>query len=90
MMLELRFSILPSVASGIDLEDFIGLNATLFISHNVGEERTYANIETILPANGKGADRYALTPSDGYVRVIHREGYKEPAEYAASLNGVAV
>lgn len=76
--------------AGIDLEEFLGLNATIFIAHNQGEERTYANIETILPANGKGAEKHSLSPSQEYIRVIHREGYKEPAEYAASLNGVAV
>jgi hypothetical protein len=77
--------------AGFDLEELLGLNATLFISHNVGEERTYANIETILPiGNGKGTDKYALKPSADYLRVIHREGYKEPALYAASLNGTAV
>lgn len=76
--------------AGIDLEAFLGRNAMLFISHNIGEERTYANIETILPANGKGDDKNSLTVSDAYIRVINREGYKEPSEYASSLNGASV
>ena len=71
--------------AGIDLEELLGLNAMLFISHNQGEERTYANIETVLPISGKGEDKYGLKPSHDYIRVIYREGYREPSEYAASF-----
>jgi hypothetical protein len=75
---------------GVDLENLIGLSATLFIVLNETEERTYANIESVLPyksANGT-PDPYGLEPSGHYTRVIHREGYKEPEEYAVeSQNG---
>jgi len=30
---------------------------------------------------------YGLEPSGNYTRAIHREGYKEPQEYAESDNG---
>jgi hypothetical protein len=74
---------------GVDLENLIGLSATLFIVHNETEERTYANIESVLPyksANGT-PDSYGIEPSGNYTRAIHREGYKEPQEYAESING---
>ncbi|MBP3192975.1 phage replication initiation protein, NGO0469 family [Natronogracilivirga saccharolytica] len=74
---------------GIDLEEFIGVNATLFITHNVTEERTFANVESILPfKNEKGElDPYQFESSGEYVRVIEREGYLKPEEYAESVNG---
>lgn len=75
--------------SGIDMEAFIGLNATLFISHNESEEhgKTFANIETILPRkkNNKVVF-YDLKPSGDYTRVVERENYKEPKEYAEMVN----
>jgi len=37
-------------------------------------------------ANGT-PDPYDLEPSAQYTRIIHREGYKEPQEYAESING---
>lgn len=56
---------------GVDLENLIGLNATLFIVHNETEERTYANIESILPYKGKNGTvlLYDLLPSGEYIRV---------------------
>ncbi len=74
---------------GIDLENLIGMSATLFIVLNEKEERTYANIESVLPYKNKHGDidHFALQPSGEYTRVIHREGYKEPEQYAESVNG---
>ena len=74
---------------GIDLENLLGMSSTLFVVLNETEERTYANIESILPYKNKHGDidHFALKPSGEYTRVIHREGYKEPEEYADSLNG---
>jgi len=73
---------------GVDLESLIGLNATLFIVHNETEERTYANIESILPYKNKNGEvmLYDLLPSGEYIRVKDREGYKEPEEYAETVN----
>lgn len=75
--------------NGIDMETYIGLNATLFISHNESEEhgKTFANIETILPRkkNNKVVF-YDLKPSGDYTRVVERENYKEPEEYAEMVN----
>ncbi len=74
--------------NGIDMEALIGLNATLFISHNESEDKTYANIETVLPRKkGSKVLFYELKPSDDYKRVIDRENYKQPEEYAAMVNG---
>jgi len=74
---------------GMDLENLIGLSATLFIVHNETDERTYANIESVLAYKSPNGtpDPYGIEPSGHYTRVIHREGYKEPLEYAASVNG---
>lgn len=75
--------------AGIDLEDLVGMSATLFIIHNETEERTYANIESILPYKNKNGDvsHFALQPSGDYIRVINRPDYKEPEEYAEAVNG---
>lgn len=74
---------------GVDLENLIGMSATLFIVHNETEERTYANIESVLPFKDEQGvvSPYELRPSGQYIRVIDRDGYKEPAEYAESVNG---
>ena len=83
-----KFS-LEQLQGGIDLEEFIGVNATLFITHNVTDERTYANVESILPhknSRGKPAP-FEQKPSGEYVRVIERDGYLKPEEYAESVNG---
>jgi len=74
---------------GVDLEEYLGMNATLFITHNVTDERTYANVESILPhknSRGKPAP-VEQKPSGEYVRVIERDGYLKPEEYAESVNG---
>lgn len=74
--------------SGVDMEAFLGLNATLFIAHNETDEKTYANIETILPRKkGDKVVFYDLKPSGNYTRVIQRDNYKEPEEYAEAVNG---
>jgi len=74
---------------GVNLENLIGMSATLFIVLNETEERTYANIESVLPYKNKHGDidHFALKPSGEYTRVINREGYKEPNEYAEAVNG---
>ena len=80
--------------NGVNMEaEFIGLNATLFISHHFSQDhdKTFANIETILPR--KKANKmiyYDQTPSGEYTRVKDREGYKKPAEFAESVNGRGV
>ena len=73
---------------GVNLEDLVGLNANLFIVHNDTDDRTYANIESVLPyKDQKGKPNpYRLKASDQYTRVIHREDYKEPEEYSAMMN----
>ena len=73
----------------VDLVEYISMNATLFITHNVTDERTYANVESILPhknSRGKPAP-FEQKPSGEYVRVIERDGYLKPEEYAESVNG---
>jgi len=74
---------------GVDLEALVGMSATLFIVHNETDERTYANIESILPYKNKQGeiDHFALQPSVDYTRVIERPDYKEPEEYAEAVNG---
>jgi hypothetical protein len=70
--------------AGINLEHFVGMSATLFIVHNETDERTYANIESLLPyknAKGKVAT-HGLEPSGEYIRVIEREGYLEPEAFS--------
>lgn len=73
---------------GVDLENLIGMSATLFIVHNETEERTYANLESVLPFKDENGEisYYKLRPSGNYTRVVNREGYKEPDEYAESEN----
>jgi len=70
---------------GVDLENIIGMSATLFIVQNETQERTYVNIESILPFKGKNGE--VVLPSGEYTRVIARPDYKEPEEYAESVNG---
>ena len=76
------------LTQGVDLENLIGMNATLFIVHNDTEERTYANIESILPyKNSKGViSYYDLLPSGEYTRVKDRDGYLQPEKYAETVN----
>lgn len=74
---------------GINLEDLIGLSAKLFIAHNETDDRTYANIESVLPyKDDRGRSKpHHLKPSGEYTRVIDRKDYKKPEEYAESMNG---
>jgi len=74
---------------GVDLENLIGMSATLFIVLNETDERTYANIESVLPFKNRHGDidHFALQPSSEYTRVIHREGYKDPDEFSEAVNG---
>ena len=73
---------------GVDLENLLGMSATLFIVLNETEERIYANIESVLSYKNRHGDidHFALQPSGEYTRVIHREGYKEPEEFAEAVN----
>jgi hypothetical protein len=78
--------------NGFDLESLIGVSAIVFISHNVTDKRTYANIESILPPEKTkdGSPGWFTTrPSGQYTRVIERENYQEPEEYAVSANGAS-
>ena len=65
------------------------MSATLFIVLNETEERTYANKESVLSYKNKHGDidHFALKPSEEYTRVINREGYIEPEEFAEAVNG---
>ncbi|WP_340104151.1 phage replication initiation protein, NGO0469 family [Rhodohalobacter sp. 8-1] len=74
---------------GVDLENLIGMSSLLLVVLNETQERTYANIESILPYKNRHGDidHFALQPSGEYIRVIHREGYKEPEKYAEAVNG---
>jgi len=76
------------LSEGVNLENLLGINATLFIVHNETEERTYANIESILPFKNKNGEisYYDLKPSGDYIRAVNREGYKKPEEYAEAEN----
>jgi hypothetical protein len=76
--------------NGFDLESLIGVSAIVFISHNVTDKRTFANIESLLPPEKTkdGSPGWFTTrPSGQYTRVIERENYLELEEYAASDNG---
>lgn len=76
--------------NGFDLESLIEVSCIVFISHNVTEKRTYANIDSILPPEKgeQGNPNWLEThPSGNYTRVINREGYQEPEKYAKSVNG---
>jgi len=73
---------------GINLEDYVGMSATLFIVRNETEERTYANVESILPYKAPDTGEisyYGLKPNGEYTRVCERPDYKTPEEFA--LNG---
>jgi hypothetical protein len=72
---------------GYDLESLIGVSCIIFISHNETEKRTYANVKSIMPPEKTkdGAPGWFTTrPSGQYTRVIERENYQEPEEYAES------
>lgn len=76
---------------GVDLEHYIGMSCQVLVVHNEVEERTYANIESILPYKDAATGEisfFALQPSGEYVRVTKRPDYKSPEEYSKSTNGV--
>ena len=75
---------------GFDLESLVGVSCLLFISHNETDQRTYANISSIMPpeqGESGNPNWLAIRPSGDYTRVINREGYQPPEEYAKSVNG---
>lgn len=77
------------LSEGVDLENLIGMSATLFIVHNESDEKTFANIESVIPYKSQKTGEIAyfeLKPSGDYTRVINREGYKKPEEYAETVN----
>ena len=73
---------------GVNLENLVGQNATLFVVLNETEERVFVNLESVIPYKNKNGE--VVLPSGEYTRVKDREGYKEPAEYAESVNGRGV
>ena len=58
----------PEVKHGVDLENLIGMSSTLHIGLNETEERTFANIERIMPYKNEYGhiDHFALKPSGTY------------------------
>ena len=67
---------IPSeLQQGLDLENLIGMSATLFIVLNETEERTYANIESMLPFKNRHGDidHFALETFGDYTLVIHQK-----------------
>ncbi|MDV7399024.1 hypothetical protein RZS08_46880, partial [Arthrospira platensis SPKY1] len=60
-------------------------NCTLYIVHTEREDRTYANIETILPPekHNNKLDWYGIESISGYVRAVERPGYLQPEAYSA-------
>ena len=78
------------LSEGVDLENLIGMSAILFIVHNESDEKTFANIESVIPYKSQKTGKIAffeLKPSGDYTRVKDREGYKEPEQYAETVNG---
>ena len=73
--------------AGFDLEELIGTSCNILVVHNETDERSYANIESILPTKGKRGIIVsdAFEPSGDYERVINRPEYNTPEEFA--LNG---
>ena len=70
---------------GVNLENLVGQNATLFVVLNETEERVFVNLESVIPYKNKNGE--VVLPSGDYTRVKDREGYKSPEEYAESVNG---
>lgn len=72
---------------GFDLNSIVGMSCNILVVHHKTEDRTYANIESILPYKDSSGRvlKNSLTPSGNYQRVINRSDYKKPEEY--SLNG---
>lgn len=78
------------LADGFDLESLIGVSCIVFVSHNETDKRTYANIDSILPPEkgDQGNPNWLQTRASGnYTRVINREDYQPPEEYAKTVNG---
>jgi len=80
---------LAELSEGVDMEEYIGMSCNILVVHNEVEDgKVYANIESVLPyKNSRGIVAFdELTSSGTYTRVIERENYKTPEEFA--LNGV--
>lgn len=76
---------------GVDLEAYIGMSCNILVVHNEVEDgKVYANIESVLPyKNARGEVAYfELQPSGNYQRVIDRDSYLQPEEFAMAKNGV--
>lgn len=73
--------------SGVNLEDYIGMSCQVLVVHNETDDRTYANIESILPYKNASSQvaKNTIKSSGNYQRVIDRAEYKTPDEFA--LNG---
>ena len=69
---------------GVNLENLVGQNATLFVVLNETEERVFVNLESVIPYKNKNGE--VVLPSGDYTRVKDREGYKSPEEYAETVN----
>jgi len=85
----LKFT-LEELTEGVDLEAYIGMSCQILVVHNETEDRVFANIESVLPykdASGKVA-YFAITSSGNYQRVIDRDSYLQPDEFAMAKNGV--
>jgi len=82
---------LNELKEGVDLEAYIGMSCNILVVHNEVEDgKIYANIESVLPyKNAKGKLSYfELAPSGTYQRVIERDNYLQPEEFAMAKNGV--
>ena len=76
---------------GVDLEAYIGMSCNILVVHNEVEDgKIYANIESVLPfKNSRGLVAYnELTPSGNYQRVVDRDSYLQPEEFAMTKIGV--
>ena len=85
----LKFT-LEELTEGVDLEAYIGMSCQILVVHNETEDRVFANIESVLPykdASGKVA-YFAITSSGNYQRLIDRDSYLQPEEFAMAKNGV--
>lgn len=81
---------LDELQKGIDLEKLIGTPCNVLVNHNETPERTYANIDILMPRKVSGqVTKNPEKISGSYVRVKDRPEYKEPKEYATAVNGSA-
>ncbi|WP_409029372.1 phage replication initiation protein, NGO0469 family [Gracilimonas sediminicola] len=77
---------------GVDLEYYIGMSCQILVVHNEVEERTFANIESVLPYKDSATGEisyFALKPSGDYIRAIDRPDYKTPEEYSKAADTIA-